>query len=136
MRVSASLAGRRVRAAVGALAVAAGLVLCALLDPGSIEGLPTLCPFRRVTGLDCPGCGMTRALSALLHGDPDAAAAHHPLVLVALPLAVGALLWLFAEALSPRPLTARVPRPVRTIAALVLLAAFVAVWVARLVTPT
>lgn len=28
-----------------------------------------VCQFHRLTGLDCPGCGMTRATYALLHGD-------------------------------------------------------------------
>jgi hypothetical protein len=28
-----------------------------------------LCPFRAVTGLLCPGCGMTRAFCALGHGE-------------------------------------------------------------------
>ena len=28
------------------------------------------CLFRLVTGLRCPGCGMTSAMMALLHGDP------------------------------------------------------------------
>jgi hypothetical protein len=27
-----------------------------------------VCEFHRLTGLSCPGCGMTRALYALLHG--------------------------------------------------------------------
>lgn len=27
-----------------------------------------VCPFYRCTGLLCPGCGVTRALAALLHG--------------------------------------------------------------------
>ena len=28
-----------------------------------------VCQFHRLTGLNCPGCGMTRAIYALLHGD-------------------------------------------------------------------
>src|SRR5277367_1610284 len=28
-----------------------------------------VCEFHRLTGLNCPGCGMTRALYALLHGN-------------------------------------------------------------------
>jgi hypothetical protein len=28
-----------------------------------------VCEFHRLTGLNCPGCGMTRAFHALLHGD-------------------------------------------------------------------
>ncbi|MGH3404115.1 MAG: DUF2752 domain-containing protein [Streptosporangiaceae bacterium] len=27
------------------------------------------CPFRDLTGLDCPGCGATRAFLSLFHGD-------------------------------------------------------------------
>src|SRR5436190_2028681 len=37
------------------------------------------CPFRAVTGVDCPFCGMTRATLALGAGDLRAALALHPL---------------------------------------------------------
>lgn len=30
--------------------------------------LPTLCNLKRFTGLDCPGCGLTRSFIALGHG--------------------------------------------------------------------
>lgn len=52
-----------------------------------------ICGFRRLTGLSCPLCGMTRALAALAEGRWSEAVAHHalsPLVaalVVALPLA-------------------------------------------------
>jgi ABC-type multidrug transport system fused ATPase/permease subunit len=38
-----------------------------------------LCPFRQLTGLPCPGCGMTRALNTLIHGHWELALSLHPL---------------------------------------------------------
>ncbi len=52
------------------------------------------CPYLTLTGLACPGCGLTRAVHFLLHGDIGRAFAFNPwafvsapalLVLVALP---------------------------------------------------
>lgn len=37
------------------------------------------CIFRAITGVPCPGCGMTRAWLAFLTGHFDAALAYHPL---------------------------------------------------------
>jgi hypothetical protein len=31
--------------------------------------LPSLCQFRNMTSLDCPGCGLTRAFILIAHGD-------------------------------------------------------------------
>ena len=33
-----------------------------------LERSPSVCLFRRVTGRPCPGCGMTRAVSSVMHG--------------------------------------------------------------------
>jgi hypothetical protein len=33
------------------------------------EPLPELCYLRRFTGMECPGCGMTRSFISLGHGD-------------------------------------------------------------------
>lgn len=41
--------------------------------------LPSPCPFRRLTGLRCPLCGLTRATRALTRGDVGGALALHPL---------------------------------------------------------
>ena len=51
------------------LGVAACIVLL-VVPPGSAHAkwLPK-CMFHQLTGLYCPGCGATRALSAILHGD-------------------------------------------------------------------
>jgi hypothetical protein len=37
-----------------------------------------LCPFRALTGHPCPGCGMTRAFSAIAHGDLWQAVLYNP----------------------------------------------------------
>jgi hypothetical protein len=68
----------------GPLALAAGAALLAptLLRPGA-HG-PVLCPFRRVTGVWCPTCGMTRAMGWLLHGDLHQSLRYHPLAPVLL----------------------------------------------------
>ena len=49
---------------------AAACFVLLLVPPGSphAKWLPR-CMFYQTTGLYCPGCGATRALSALLHGD-------------------------------------------------------------------
>lgn len=83
---------RRVRppwvapAVVGAAAIGACTIV-RLLNPVA-DSNPPICPFKMMTGLDCPGCGATRSLNALLHGDVAAAADHNLLFVVALPFAV------------------------------------------------
>ena len=37
------------------------------------------CPFKYLTGLDCPGCGLTRAFFSALRFDFKAAFNYHPL---------------------------------------------------------
>ena len=45
------------------------------------------CPIRLLTGISCPGCGMSRAVTALLKLDFALAFEMHPLVFI-LPVAV------------------------------------------------
>ena len=66
-------------------------------------GLGLGCPFRTLTGWDCPFCGGTRLGSALLHGDPVAAFWFNPVVFVGLGvLTVLGVLWLVEAAGGPR----------------------------------
>jgi len=55
-----------------ALALLAGVAMVYFFNPTSSRFYPA-CHFHQLTGLNCPGCGMTRAAHALLHGDLAAA---------------------------------------------------------------
>jgi hypothetical protein len=40
--------------------------------------IPVFCPFKAITGIDCPGCGMTRAIISLIEGNPGNALLYNP----------------------------------------------------------
>jgi hypothetical protein len=83
-------------------ALAVGALLLAALAPTDLWGsLPALCPSRWI-GRSCPGCGMTRALSLLLHGQVQQAIRANPRVLPVTAILVWlALRPLFAGARQP-----------------------------------
>ncbi len=53
----------------------------------------SLCFLRRVLGVPCPTCGLTRAFNDFAHFDLHAAIAHHPLSPFVLLLVLGGWLW-------------------------------------------
>lgn len=93
----------RAWALLGLLAtVAVGAAVLWQFDPHQSGNPLPPCPSLWLTGLFCPGCGTTRALHALLHGDLPGALAMNPLMVLSLPpVAV-----LLAQALDvlPKPL--------------------------------
>jgi len=74
-----------------ALASAAWWTLASGTPPSDVHLLP--CPLKTVTGLPCPGCGMTRACLSLARGELEAAWTYHPFAFPLVPLATGVALW-------------------------------------------
>ena len=86
------------------LLVVAGLVMLVLgfiyyaLDPSTSDAFPR-CSFLSLTGYKCPGCGIQRAIHALLHGDVAGAFRYNAFLMVAIPWIA---LCLFAESRRTR----------------------------------
>ena len=71
------------------LLLQAGLILgigLAYAVFAGLTGLSIPCPFHALTGLLCPGCGVTRMCLALLTLDLSAAWAANPVLLLLLPV--------------------------------------------------
>ena len=97
---------RRDVAVVWTLLAVLAVGILSVFNPAQSQLFPP-CPFRAFTGFDCPGCGSTRALHQLLHGDVAGAVALNPLLLVFAPILGYALLSTVTLAARGRPL----PRP-------------------------
>ncbi|HEX8818313.1 MAG TPA: DUF2752 domain-containing protein [Archangium sp.] len=97
-------------------------------------GLPGWpCPVRHTLGIPCPGCGLSRAIAALLHGDWRGALAGHafaPFFLAALVLLVG--MALLPEALRRRGIAGVARFERHTGLTALLLVALVVYWLVRL----
>jgi hypothetical protein len=69
-------------AALGVLLVAALLRVeegASVVIPFVNRTLPELCYWRIMTGMECPGCGLTRCFIAAAHGDLAAAWSYNPI---------------------------------------------------------
>ena len=64
------------------------VVLLWQFDPNQNGSPLPPCPSRWLTGLYCPGCGATRALHALLHGDIEKAFSMNVVFVMALPVVI------------------------------------------------
>jgi hypothetical protein len=79
----------------GAMALGIGLVVF-FFDPTKNHFYP-ICLFHKYTGLECPGCGATRALYALLHGNVPLALHDNALLVALILLSVVRGGWLLVE---------------------------------------
>jgi hypothetical protein len=111
-----------------AVVPAAGLALMTMASP-SDDGL-TICPVALLTGVACPGCGMSRAIAWMMRGDLERSLAYHPLAPLVVIIVVIGVVWAIGRRLRgwDRP-----PAAVLNGGLVVLAALLMAVWIARLV---
>lgn len=58
----------RILAGAGVVATTTGALIVGYFNPTTVRFFP-VCPLYSVTGILCPGCGLTRGFHALFHGD-------------------------------------------------------------------
>lgn len=89
-----------------ALAVICAGALCAsfAVTPTMATDGPVVCPFRLMTGLPCPGCGLTRGWVFLAHGQVGDAVSANPVALLTMPAAGAFVIAVVFAALRRRPL--------------------------------
>ena len=75
----------------------------------STHGFYPVCLFHKVTGLNCPGCGGTRAAYELLHGRLLNALRDNALFILALAVLAGRGAWFTVCRLRHQPATLAVP---------------------------
>jgi len=105
-------------AAPPSLAFFAGAVLAATVlgsgavlfffNPGT-HGFYPVCLFHKLTGLNCPGCGGTRAAYQLLHGHLLLALRDNALFILALVALTVRGVWFVARKICRQPATLAVP---------------------------
>ncbi len=108
--------------------LAVALFVAVLLHFGLADWLPNTCPLRRLTGIPCATCGMTRAASALSHGELAQASAFN---IAAIPLAMllSVLVGLFAwEAMTDRAIIRPLWQQCSNVATWLLVALMLAAW--------
>lgn len=95
----------------GLLLLGMVLVLLYHLTGFSLTGILPPCIFHSFTGMDCPGCGTTRMVEALLDGQCGRAFALNPLMFTAFAALALFYLWFLIRTFLPgwKPLKLRFP---------------------------
>ena len=74
-------------------------IILVILIYGILQVFGITCPIKFITGVSCPGCGMTRAYLSLLRLDFKSAYYYHPLFV--LP-ALGLIIYIFRDKFSKK----------------------------------
>ena len=77
----------------GGALVAGALTYIGVADPHNRDALFAPCPFKLLTGWDCPACGGLRMTHDLLHGNLSAAIVDNVYLLVGIPAVIAWILY-------------------------------------------
>ena len=113
----------RLSAAGGLAALVTGSAVVWYFDPTKANFFP-VCPMYALTGLACPGCGLTRGFHALFHGDIVTALDYNALIPVFLVILAGVLVSLASVAVRGRGLVRLDATPKFIVSVFVLLIVF------------
>ncbi len=103
--VAVAAARHRIVGPAAALAVVgAGAAIIWFADPTTPGGIIPPCPTNALLHVNCPGCGMSRMLYSLLHGDLGAALHFNALGVLFVVLAAASLVTYTAGLWRGRPL--------------------------------
>ncbi len=94
---------RRLPALGIAVGGAAVLGVAASWSTASATAGPGTCVFRHLTGLPCPGCGLTRSFVMLAHGDVSAGFGYNlmgPVLFTVLAVSVAVAVWVLVSGRS------------------------------------
>ncbi len=100
----------RILAGAGIFAAAAGAFAVGYFNPVTAGFFP-VCPLFSTTGLNCPGCGLTRGFHALFHGDVLGALHFNALLPIYVLIFVYLLVSMFSIAVRGRVLSFNIFRP-------------------------
>ena len=78
--------------ATGAV-VAGAVAYVGFVDPHNRDSVFPPCPFKVLTGWNCPACGGLRMTHDLLHGNLAAAVVDNVFLLIGIPALLGWVLW-------------------------------------------
>lgn len=116
----------RVLAGAGILAGLAGAFAVGFFNPAGAGFFPA-CPFHALTGLNCPGCGLTRGFHALFHGDILSALHFNAMLPVYLLFFLYLFVWLASILIRGRGLDFQAFSPYKISGFLILTLAFAVV---------
>ena len=112
-------------------------VLTVLLGAGAVlnpsRPLPIdLCLLKRMTGLPCPTCGLTRAVCSALQGDWAASLGFHPAGILVVVSVLGWVTWMSLEAWRGQMLWLSGRKTLAKLAGAAIAVTSMAAWIVRL----